>query len=166
MSRPLVAAIERAAGQTIIFEIDSIGGEVDSGMEIYHALAAHRCHVVAEIREASSMAATITMAADERRIAPGGTMMVHRCRAECEGNAEQFAAKARYLAEHDHNAAAITAAGIGCDVTDVAAWKAAETTFNAEESLVAGLVHRIDTGATPLDDGMCLGAISGAPIGG
>lgn len=65
-------------GEDLVLEINSPGGSVDAGSEIYSILRGSNAHTVAEIQSlAASAASYMVMGADEVVISPAAQMMIH-----------------------------------------------------------------------------------------
>lgn len=65
-------------GEDLVLEINSPGGSVDAGSEIYSILRSSSAHTVAEIQSlAASAASYMAMGADEVVISPAAQMMIH-----------------------------------------------------------------------------------------
>lgn len=78
-SRILAAGIRASRGERIQLEIDSVGGDLSGARRIYDAMIDHDQDIDVDISgKAWSAAALIAMAGDRRRIAIGGTMMLHQ----------------------------------------------------------------------------------------
>ncbi|MEC5422388.1 Clp protease ClpP [Virgibacillus sp. C22-A2] len=76
--RKVDQALENANGEDVIVSINSPGGYVDDGSEIYTALKNYPGYVEAQIVGlAASAASFIAMGADKVRIAPTAQMMIH-----------------------------------------------------------------------------------------
>jgi len=81
-------------------KIHSEGGSVVEGFRIYDLVAAYAGPKRAVIESAAySIASFIPMAFDEIEIAPNGYMMLHNPYMGAEGDDEELAAKAEFLAK-------------------------------------------------------------------
>ena len=66
------------AGEELVLEVNSTGGSVWAGFEIYTMLRASNVHSVAEVQSvAASAASTITSGCSEVRMSPVGQLMIH-----------------------------------------------------------------------------------------
>lgn len=87
--KDLRAAIKQAteAGEELTLEINSGGGSVWSGFEMYSILAAAKCHTVAEVQSLSGSATSILMlGADEINLSPVAQVMIHLPSTMTEGD--------------------------------------------------------------------------------
>ena len=83
-------------------EINSYGGDVYAGSEIYTALKSYPGKVTTTITGiAASMASIIAMAGDAVRITPTGQIMIHNVSSYSEGNKRDFEHEAGVLAGYD-----------------------------------------------------------------
>lgn len=139
-------------GKSIAITIDSDGGPIADGEEIYRALAAHpfAVHVAIEER-ANSAAALVAMAGDTRVISRSGSMLLHPCHLDSPGKLEaaDLLRTANLMAKYDQRSAGIFAARTGMDRDIVAEWISSSTTFDAGTAVRLGLVHAIDRHYVP-----------------
>lgn len=85
-------AINEAAGDELDVQINSGGGLVDAGSEIYTALKSYVGKVtVSIVGMAASSASLIAMAGDIIQIAPPATMMIHNVSSGAEGDYRDMA---------------------------------------------------------------------------
>lgn len=83
-------------------EINSYGGDVYAGSEIYTALKSYSGKVTTTITGiAASMASIIAMAGDTVRITPTGQIMIHNVSSYSEGNKHDFEHEAGVLSGYD-----------------------------------------------------------------
>lgn len=75
-----------ANGEDIILEINSPGGVVVSGYEMYNALKEYKGNIEAHIIYAASAATILSCAADKSMISEAGVFMIHNCSAPSEGD--------------------------------------------------------------------------------
>ncbi len=139
---------------SVVVNIDSHGGMIADGMEIYRKLAEWPYAVYANIgRQASSMAAIIALAADVRTITPEGTMFLHNPGlTPTTGsflNADQLREEAAGLDREAGRLAGVVAVATGRSLAVARGWMDADTTFTAGEALQAGLVHAVQAEEVP-----------------
>lgn len=140
--------------QTVVVNIDSVGGSLDESIKIYRLLAEWPCAVYANIeRRAYSGAALVALAADVRIIRPDGQMMLHQPNISFDAG-EQYEVKdlLKIVGSMLKGTKAIinlVAVSTGNSIEDAGVWCMDETIFNAGESLGAGLVHEIAADAVP-----------------
>lgn len=130
--------------------INSYGGAAWEGVAIANAIRRHPAHTTAYVDGlAASAASYIARAADEVVISRYGQFMVHDGIGMVMGNAGELKAAADTLDKLSDSIAGMYAdwAGTGGDVKSWRKRMAAETWFNAEESVAVGLADRIDENA-------------------
>ena len=85
--RDILRALERANGEEVTVRINSYGGDVWSGSEIYTALKSYAGQVNIEVTGlAASAASVIMMAGDEVRASPTCEIMIHNPSSRAEGD--------------------------------------------------------------------------------
>ena len=88
--------------EDIDVEINSYGGDVYAGSEIYTALKSYPGKVTTTVTGiAASMASIIAMAGDHVRISPTGQIMIHNVSSYSEGDKNDFEKEAGVLAGYD-----------------------------------------------------------------
>lgn len=80
------AALEGAAGDDVVIEINSQGGVCVYGYEIYTALRKYSGNVTAHVIYAASAATLIACAAEKALISDAGIYMIHNTQAYAEGD--------------------------------------------------------------------------------
>jgi len=148
--------------------INSPGGEVFDGIAIYNALLARRDVTTYIDGIAASIASVIAMAGNPVLVARQAQMMVHDGFAMAIGNAQDLRDLAQHLDRTSNNIAQIYSEHTG---KPVAYWREimkAETWYDAQEAIDAGLADRyVDSGAgrreaTVISDDWDLGVFRGA----
>ena len=127
------AFLEEAGGEDIELEVNSPGGYVFAGMEIYNRLKMYSGNVTATVMSiAASAASLIICAADTVRMSPVSQLMIHRAHSRTEGDANDMYKTADDLAKLDESIANayIDKTGMGRDevlkMMDVTTWLGAE----------------------------------------
>jgi ATP-dependent protease ClpP protease subunit len=144
--------LDDITASTIELHLNSPGGDVFDAVTIYNALRNHPARVVTTIDGlAASAVSYIAMAGDEVVTEKTGTMMIHDAISWEYGNAADMRTTADLLDKLSETIAGIYADRSGRKVADMRALMQAETWFNADEALAAGLVDRI-AGQAPADD--------------
>lgn len=129
--------------------INSPGGYASDGVAIYNLLRRHSARVVVTVDGlAASAASVIAMAGDEVIMATGSQMMVHDAWGYCVGNAADMQAMAGQLEQLCLALADIYTSKAGGDRADWRQVMAAETWYNADEAVAAGLADRTASAAT------------------
>lgn len=140
-----------ANGQTVDVYINSPGGSVFAGSEIYAALRAHaggvRIHVVGE----ASSAASVIMCAGPCDIAPTGMVMVHNVSGGAQGDYHDMDNASEMLREANRAIAAAYVEKTGKPEAEVLAMMDKETWLSAARAVEYGLVDSISQpAAAPL----------------
>lgn len=132
--------------------IDSPGGDVFAGRAMEQLISEHPGRVIAHIDGfAASAASYVALAAEERRISPGGMFMVHKAWTFSWGNEDDMRKVADLLGKIDETLIATYAQRTGQDPDQLREWIKAETWFNAEEALANGFATAI-AGEEPEND--------------
>ncbi|MFC6170460.1 head maturation protease, ClpP-related [Loigolactobacillus jiayinensis] len=128
----------------VTVEINSPGGDVYAGAEIYTKLRGYTGKVNANIvGVAASAASVIAMAGDHVAISPMGQMMIHNASARIQGNATDHKHLADVLDGVSAQIADSYAARTGKNAADFQALMDKETYFTAKESVEQGLADEI-----------------------
>jgi ATP-dependent protease ClpP protease subunit len=137
----------------IDLRLNSPGGSVWDGAAIYHALRNHPAKVIATVDGlAASAASFIAMAGDEVVMESAGTLMIHDAFTVLAGNADDLRTEADLLDKLSDTIAGIYAEKSGRPLADFRALMKAETWFNADEAVAAGLADRVAGKASASDD--------------
>lgn len=145
------ADVERAVescpeGEELILEINSPGGSVYAGFEMYTALRQHKGHTAAEVYGIAGSAASVILAAcDEVRMSPVANVMIHRSATYAEGNAEDMQETGQMLSTIDESILNAYMEKVGDKATrdQLRAYMAQETFFTAEGAVELGLADSI-----------------------
>ena len=124
----------------ITIRLNSGGGDVFEGIEIYNYLKSLDNKVIIEVTAlAASAASIIAMAADEIKMCTGSTMMVHEASTLAWGNKADIQKVLNSLEAIDDSINSIYAERTGADKEVVAGWIENETWFTADEAIEFGL---------------------------
>lgn len=135
-------------------EINSGGGLVDAGSEIYTALRNYQGHVkVNVVGTAASAASVIAMAGDEVVMSPVAQMMIHNAQAGVAGDNRDHAHMAEILENTNHALASAYVAKTGMNEADVLDMMNKTTYLTAEQAVDKGFADKI-----MFDDGVRLTA--------
>jgi ATP-dependent protease ClpP protease subunit len=128
----------------IELHLNTPGGEVFDGIAIYNALKEHSATVTTKIDAlAASIGSVIAMAGDTIDIAKAGTMMIHDGHGIAIGNAKDMREMADLLDKVSDTIADIYANRAGGTRDEWRTAMKAETWYNAEEAVAAGLADEI-----------------------
>lgn len=124
----------------VTVRINSPGGSVFDGIAILNSLRGHDATVTTVVDGiAASIASVIAMGGDRVVMNKNATMMVHNAWDVVVGNADELAQAADRLRGFSANIASIYADKAGGTVADWQAIMDAETWYNADEAVAAGL---------------------------
>lgn len=134
----------------IRIHINSPGGEVYEGLAILNQLRNHKARVVAVIDGlAASAASFIATGADEVVMGKNTQLMIHDAWGLCVGPAVDMRDMADRLDKISDNIASVYAAKAGGSVADWRGFMLAETWYDADEAVTAGLADRVEGEADP-----------------
>ena len=124
----------------ITIRLNSGGGDVFEGIEIYNYLKSLDNKVTIEVTAlAASAASIIAMAGDEIKMCTGSSMMVHEASTTAWGNKADIQKVLNSLDAIDDSLVSIYAERTGADVETINNWIKEETWFTADEAIEAGL---------------------------
>lgn len=141
VSSKRIAGALRAIGQRdVVVNINSPGGDFFEGVAIYNLLRAHPHKVTVRVLGmAASAASVIAMAGDEVQIGKAGFLMVHNAWVVAIGNRHDMREAAETMEPFDDAMATLYAERAGVQKSKAVAWMDAETWFNGEQAVDAGL---------------------------
>lgn len=138
------AALRSIKADEVVVDINSPGGDFFEGVAIYNQLRQDSRKITVRVLGlAASAASVIAMAGDEVQIGRAGFLMVHNAWVVAVGNRHDMRAAAETMEPFDAAMAAVYAAKAGVDRTKAAGWMDAETWFNGEDAVTAGLADRL-----------------------
>jgi ATP-dependent protease ClpP protease subunit len=125
-------------------KVNSPGGSVFEGVALANALRSHPAEVTVQVDGiAASIASVIAMAADRVVVQPQAMLMVHDASGVCLGNAQDMQDMAALLDKISDNIADAYVAKAGGTRDEWRQVMRAETWFNAEEAVEAGLADEV-----------------------
>lgn len=143
-AQSFVKELNSLKAETIHLRINSPGGDVFAARAMEQAIREHSSKIVAHIDGyAASAASYLALAADEVVMAKGGFFMIHKAWTVAFGNADDLLSTAALLEKIDTSLIQTYANETGQEADQISAWMAAETWFDAEESLALGFADSI-----------------------
>lgn len=143
-SSSFVNEIKSIKSDTINVRINSVGGEVFQGFAIYQALREHPSKVNVFVDGvAASIASVIAMAGDKVTMARNAQMMIHDGHVVAQGNASDLSKMVDLLERTSNNIASVYAERCGGTVEEWRNAMIAETWYNADEAVKAGLADEV-----------------------
>ncbi len=134
------------AKEPVTLYINSLGGEVQSGLALYDVMQAVSCPIrTVCLGMAASMAALLFIAGDERWMLPHSRVMVHDplIGSGLGGSALSVKARADDLMRIRDITAGVIARHTGMPLDQVFSLTATDTYFEAQEAVEAGLADRV-----------------------
>lgn len=139
-----VAELTAVTSDRITVHLNTPGGEVFDGLAIYGALKQHQANVTVHVDSlAASIGSVIAMAGDRIIMARNATMMIHDGHGLCAGNATDMRELADLLDKTSDNIASVYTDRAGGTVKDWRKKMKAETWYNADEAVKAGLADEV-----------------------
>lgn len=136
-------AIEKANGEDLDIYINSGGGDVFAGSEIYSAIRAYTGKVHIHVTGIAASAASVIACAGDSDIAPTAQMMVHNVSTYADGNYRDMRHTSNVLRQADRAIAAAYVAKTGMPEKDALDLMDAESWLTAQDAVDYGLIDRI-----------------------
>lgn len=137
-------ALRDANGMPVNVEINSPGGDVFSGSEIFTALKNYSGNVEVDIVGlAASAASIIAMAGDQVKISPTGQLMIHRASTVSQGNSDDLSSDLQGLDSTDQAIVNVYQEKTGMNPQDIYRMMSNETWINATDAVKQGFADEI-----------------------
>lgn len=137
-------ALDGANGQDIILEINSPGGYVNAGSEIYTKVREYSGNVEAKIiGQACSAASWIALAANKVIISPTAQMMIHRASIAAAGNVDDLTSAINALDEMDRAYVDLYSKRTGKKPEEIYQLMANTTWMNAKTAVENGFADEV-----------------------
>ena len=137
------AALEEANGEDVDIEINSGGGDVFAGSEIYAAIRAYPGTVNIHVVGLAASAASVIACAAKSDIAPTAQMMVHNVSTWAVGNYHDMDHASNMLKQANRAIAAAYVEKSGMSEKDALDLMDAETWITAQDAVDYGLIDKI-----------------------
>ena len=137
------AALEEANGEDVDIEINSGGGDVFAGSEIYAAIRAYPGTVNIHVVGLAASAASVIACAAKSDIAPTAQMMVHNVSTWAAGNYHDMDHASNMLKQANRAIAAAYVEKSGMSEKDALDLMDAETWITAQDAVDYGLIDKI-----------------------
>lgn len=145
-----VAELNAITTTNIDLHINSGGGSIFDGVAIMTALARHSAEITVYVDGiAASAASFIAMAGDRIVMEPAATMMIHDGLGSTLGNEADHLKSAAILGKLSDTIASVYARRAGGDLATWRETMRAETWYNAEEAVAAGLADEVGEISAP-----------------
>lgn len=137
-------ALSEANGEDVSLEINSPGGYIDAGSEIYTELMEYSGKVNAKIvGYACSAASWIALAADHVAMSPTAQMMIHRASSAATGNSSDMISEYNALDQMDKSFVDLYSKRTGKSPEDIYQMMANTTWMNAKTAVENGFADEI-----------------------
>jgi ATP-dependent protease ClpP protease subunit len=142
--RDVINKIREANGADIEVTINSGGGDVYAGAEIYTALKDYKGNITGKIVGiAASAASIIAMGCKKVKMSPVGQIMIHKASVTASGNHKKLEHAADVLKSHDEGILNAYLLKTGMDSDKLLELMDKETYFNAQDAIKLGFVDEI-----------------------
>lgn len=136
-------ALEQAAGEDVDVEINSGGGDVFAGSEIYSALRSYDGTVRIHVVGLAASAASVIACAAHSDITPTAQMMVHNVRTWADGDYREMDHTSEVLRKANRAIASAYMEKTGMSEKEALALMDRETWMTAQDAVDAGLIDEI-----------------------
>ena len=141
--KAIESAIEEANGEDIDIDINSGGGSVFAGSEIYSAIRGYNGNVNIHVVGLAASAASVIAMAGHSDIAPTAQLMVHNVSSCASGNYHDMDKMSEALKQANKAIASAYVAKTGMSMEDALALMDAETWISAGEAVERGLIDEV-----------------------
>lgn len=136
-------ALKAAAGDDVVVIINSNGGDVQAGQEMYTALRSYEGNVTIRVYSLAASAASVVAMAGTSEISPVAQLMIHNVSCRAAGDHRDMEHTAQVLVNANEALAAAYVAKTGKSKEDILALMADETWFTAEQAVQEGFIDRV-----------------------
>lgn len=143
------AAISEVNGEPLLVEINSGGGDVFAGSEIYTALKAYAGTVEINIVGLAASAASVIAQAGHSRISPTALFMVHNVSGSAAGDFHDMQQEAEILQTANKAVAAAYLEKTGKSMEELLGIMDAETWMDAQKAVEYGFVDEVMFASAP-----------------
>lgn len=140
----VTAALEDAAGQAVDVYINSGGGDIFAGSEIYSALRGYKGSVTVHVVGLAASAASVIACAGRCIMSPTAMMMVHNVSCTTSGDCHEMDKAAELLRKANSAIAAAYVAKTGMAEADALAMMDKETWLTAADAVTYKLADAVE----------------------
>ena len=137
--------LDEAAGEDVVVNINSGGGDLYSGVNIHDMLQAYGGNVEVHVCGIAASAASVIAMAGKCLMSPASVMMIHNTACEDYGDRREKVNTAGVLGVHDRAVASLYAQKTGRDISEIARMMDKETYLDAQTALEYGFIDGILT---------------------
>lgn len=138
-------AMRTLKGRQVTFRINSGGGGVDQGLEIFTILKEHRGGLVTRGNLVASMAGIVFQAGNQRIMEATGTLMIHGPRCTGGGDAAEHIKRADILTTYSERCVPIFAERSGKSQDAIRKLLTTETWYSPAEAVAEGFADSVAT---------------------
>ena len=140
--KDLAKALKGKSGNDVLMKINSVGGNLHSGITMMNILQDHDSNVTAIVQgTAASAAAIVLQGADNRLMATGSSVLIHEARVIAGGTAKVFRNLAERLDKANDALASLFAERTGKKTNVVRELLTEDTEFSAQEAIDNGFAN-------------------------
>lgn len=139
--------LDGAAGDDVVININSGGGDLYSGVNIHDMLQAYGGKVKIHVCGIAASAASVIAMAGTCLMSPASVMMIHNTACSDYGDRREKISTAGMLSVHDRAIASLYAQKTGRDISEIARMMDKETYLDAQTALEYGFIDGILTEA-------------------
>lgn len=137
------AALVEANGDDVVIRINSNGGDIFAGSEIYDLISSYEGNVLIRIVGMAASAASVIAMAAESEIAPTGLMMIHNVQSGTHGDYRDMEHSAEVLKEANRSIMAAYREKTGMSEDELLSLMDNETFMSADTAIEFGFVDKM-----------------------
>lgn len=137
------AALAEANGDDVVIRINSNGGDIFAGSEIYDLISSYEGNVLIRIVGMAASAASVIAMAAESEIAPTGLMMIHNVQSGAHGDYRDMEHSAEVLKEANRSIMAAYREKTGMSEDELLSLMDNETFMSADTAVEFGFVDKM-----------------------
>lgn len=137
------AALAEANGDDVVIRINSNGGDLLAGSEIYDLISSYEGNVLIRIVGMAASAASVIAMAAESEIAPTGLMMIHNVQSGTHGDYRDMEHSAEVLKEANRSIMAAYREKTGMSEDELLSLMDNETFMSADTAVEFGFVDKM-----------------------
>lgn len=137
------AALNDANGEDVIVNLNSNGGDVFAGSQIYDLLAGYKGNLLIRVVGIAASAASVIACAGTSEIAPTAMLMIHNVSGYTEGDYRKMSHSAEVLQNANKSIAAAYCRKTGMSENELLDLMDKETYITAEEAVKQGFIDKI-----------------------
>lgn len=138
----------------VVIKLNSSGGDVFEGVEIYNYIKDHPSHITVEVTGQAASAATFILAGADTAVMNVGTvMMIHEASVMCWGNKGDLKKTMEAMETIDQSIINIYTDRTGQTEEQITQWMEDEKYFTADEAVKYGFADEVKKNADPTNEG-------------